>query len=69
MEGNETGICVPSKDPLKLAEAIAEFLEQPEEVRKKGEHARKRFEQYHAYDVFIEHTVSVYRQALSERTQ
>jgi glycosyltransferase involved in cell wall biosynthesis len=66
MAENTTGVCVPSKDPLQLAKAISDFLEHPEDVRLRGERARKRFEQYHSYDLFIEHTVAVYQQAFSE---
>jgi glycosyltransferase involved in cell wall biosynthesis len=66
MAENTAGVCVPSKDPLQLAKAIASFLEHPEDVRQKGECARKRFEQYHTYDVFIAHVIDLYQHALSE---
>jgi glycosyltransferase involved in cell wall biosynthesis len=66
MAENTAGVCVPSKDPLQLAKVIANFLEHPEDVRKKGECARKRFEQYHTYDIFIAHIIDFYQHALSE---
>ena len=68
MAQNTTGICVPSKDPIQLAKAIEDLLEHPENVRQKGECARKRFEQYHTYDRFIDNTIAVYHQALNERS-
>jgi glycosyltransferase involved in cell wall biosynthesis len=66
MVENAAGVCVPSKDPVQLAEAVADLLDHPEDVRRKGECARKRFEQYHTYNRFIEHTIAVYYQALSK---
>jgi glycosyltransferase involved in cell wall biosynthesis len=64
---NTTGICVPPKNSARLSEAIIDFLEHPEIIRQKGECARKRFEQYHAYDVFIARMIELYQQTLYEK--
>jgi glycosyltransferase involved in cell wall biosynthesis len=67
MAENTAGVCVSSQDPVQLEQAIENFLKYPEDVRRKGEVARKRFEQYHTFDSFIAHMSDYYQRTISER--
>jgi glycosyltransferase involved in cell wall biosynthesis len=62
----ETGLLVPPGEPRELAAAIGHLLDNHDDVRRLGLNAKRRFEEYHSYDQFIENTVSFYRLALQD---
>jgi glycosyltransferase involved in cell wall biosynthesis len=68
MGNNEAGICVPSRDPQQLADAIYSLLSNPKKTADLGEKAYERFQQYYTYDKFIRNTLSVYEDVLSKKT-
>lgn len=49
-----TGIFVPPRDPRALRETIEHFWNHPEEAERMGREGRRRIEQYHALDRWVE---------------
>lgn len=64
---NEAGICVPPKNPQKLADAISYLLSNPKRTKELGKKAFERFAQDYSYDKFIRNTLSVYKEALTDK--
>jgi glycosyltransferase involved in cell wall biosynthesis len=64
IRNGETGLLVPPSAPKELAAAIGYLLGNREDVQRLGINAKRRFEENHSYEQFIENTISFYRSAL-----
>jgi glycosyltransferase involved in cell wall biosynthesis len=61
------GVLVPPRDPVALAKAIAELLEQPEMRRRLGAIAPRRIAEAYGWPRIAERTAETYRQVLEAR--
>jgi glycosyltransferase involved in cell wall biosynthesis len=63
----ETGLLVPSGDPLALAEALARLAEEPALARKLGEAGRERLRRHFSLEKMVGDTELLYRELVEER--
>jgi glycosyltransferase involved in cell wall biosynthesis len=62
----ETGILVPIKDPVALADAIQNLLKNPKKIVKMGEAGRKLAEQRYSIESVCDAHMKIYQELLSE---
>lgn len=61
---NETGIIVPLKDPLSLADAVLKLITDPPRMKKMGELGKERVRRYFTPEKFISEHEDFYREIL-----
>lgn len=62
IEDGVTGLLVPRREPLALADAIARLLEDRQLARSLASEARRRVTQRFSFDAMLEDTLDVYRE-------
>ncbi|MEA2580388.1 MAG: hypothetical protein QOE83_1280 [Actinomycetota bacterium] len=63
----ETGVLIPARDPVALAEAVRSLLADPVRTRAMGEHGRRRaLERFDEHGV-VDRTLGVYRRLMQDR--
>ncbi len=62
----ETGLLVPPRDPERLADAIIELIEHPEQGREMGQAGRQLVEREFCVESMVAGTLEVYRRVLAE---
>jgi glycosyltransferase involved in cell wall biosynthesis len=63
----ETGMLVPSSDPVAMAEAIQSYLKDPEKLARHGQTGRKRAVEHFSIEKMVEGYLSLYDEVLSAR--
>ncbi len=61
---NETGLLVEPKNPQQLAEQIMYLLQNPKEVQRLGENAKRKYEQHFTHERMMNEIISVYQKTL-----
>jgi glycosyltransferase involved in cell wall biosynthesis len=64
----ETGLAVPPRDPVALANAIARVIQDPEYGRRLNERGRALVEKSYSVDAMVDGTLNVYERVLAGRT-
>ena len=67
IEEGKTGLFVPQGDPAALREAIQYLWNHPEEADAMGRAGRRRIEERHTFEQFVESVRGVAEQVLTER--
>lgn len=62
VESGRSGTLVPRRDPAALADAIEQYLAEPERAAAHGARARERVEARYSFDFFLEAHHSLYRE-------
>jgi glycosyltransferase involved in cell wall biosynthesis len=62
----ETGLVVPPRDPVALADAVSRLLEHPEEARRMGQAGAALARERYSRDVMVAGTLDVYRSLLGD---
>jgi len=60
----DTGLVVPVREPILLAEAITQLVEQPEQRRLLGTAARRRIQEYFGVDSMLQKTEALYERMI-----
>ena len=63
----EAGLAVPARDAVALAAAMTRWIENPEEVSKRGRRSRELAEAHYGVDLYVERLAAVYRSAVERR--
>ena len=63
---NQNGLLIPGRDPVALAEAIAQLLEHPEEAARLGAAAREQVAREFNVQRMTQQTANLYRQVMGE---
>jgi glycosyltransferase involved in cell wall biosynthesis len=67
VERHGCGLCVPADSPQALADALAWFIEHPEQARQMGERGRQAVEQHYNWDSEAVKLLTLYRIALNQQ--
>ncbi|MGQ9611022.1 MAG: glycosyltransferase family 4 protein [bacterium] len=67
VQDNVTGILVPPRNPLALAQALIILIKDKKKLFEMGESGRRRVEQYFSIDVMLEKYEKVYRSSLQKK--
>jgi len=57
----ETGLLVPPRDPNRLAKAITNLLQHPEEAKRMGNRGRERVRTGFSQEKMLDETMALYR--------
>lgn len=68
VEDGLTGLLVPARNPLALAEALLRLLSDASQREQMGRAARRRFEERFTAERMVDETLAVYRDALESRS-
>jgi glycosyltransferase involved in cell wall biosynthesis len=63
----EAGLAVPARDSAALAAAIRRWIENPQEVEKRGRRSRELAEAHYGVDLYVERLAAVYQSAVERR--
>ena len=63
----EAGLAVPMRDAVALAAAIKHWIENPQEVEKRGRRSREIAETHYGVDLYVERLAAVYRSVVERR--
>jgi sugar transferase (PEP-CTERM/EpsH1 system associated) len=63
----ETGMLVPSSDPIAMADAIYSYLKDPAKLERHGQAGRKRAVEHFSIEKMVEGYLRVYDEVLAER--
>jgi len=61
IEHNVTGLLVPPQDPLALSQAIIWLMENPSEVKRMGENAKREYEMKYRAENMVEEIITIYQ--------
>ena len=65
----QTGVLVPPRDPIALADTIAHLLDRPELASRMGRAGLKRIESHFSLETMTDATVRLYEQAIEQGTR
>lgn len=63
----DAGLAVPARDAVALTAAMTRWIENPEEVEKRGRRSRELAEAHYGVDLYVERLAAVYRSAVERR--